>query len=318
MSDNLDSPSQTSTDDPCPKLKPIPMWFQDGTLLIKAQDAKFKVYGGLLSSKSSVFRDMFTLNAGVQEAVLELEDSKVDLSYFSKALHDIDFFLPRKLGHVTPIAIVAGILRLSDKYDVPSLRKRAIEHLSVIYPTTLRAWDRASQLESPHISDHLDAIKSARDFNIPWIRPMAVYHFVSQPLETVFPLLHNSNLSEQDQKQCIRAIRALKVLQMFCGAPMRSAGNRKQCHSWSNCGNVQKNKWNAICNDDGADPLKIRLTYTDGFCSSCQGNIDVHYTREKAWNMVPVLFNDESWSQLETLRNAEIGMDIADNTVGVE
>ncbi|KAF5372695.1 hypothetical protein D9615_009856 [Tricholomella constricta] len=138
---------------------------------------------------------MFTLNAGAQGAVLELEDSIVDLSYFLKALHDTErgFFLQAKPTHVAPFAVVEGILRLSDKYNVQGLRKRAIEHLSVLYPTTLRAWDRAPKLEAPHISDHLEVIRFAEDFDIPWIQPMAIYQVVSQPLDTVFPLLQNSN-----------------------------------------------------------------------------------------------------------------------------
>jgi hypothetical protein len=38
-------------------------------------------------------------------------------------------------------AVVAGILRLSTKYIVDGLRMKALEHIAVAWPSTLKSWD---------------------------------------------------------------------------------------------------------------------------------------------------------------------------------
>ena len=37
--------------------------------------------------------------------------------------------------------LVSGILRLSTKYLIDSLRARALAHLTIAWPSTLKAWD---------------------------------------------------------------------------------------------------------------------------------------------------------------------------------
>jgi hypothetical protein len=46
--------------------------------------------------------------------------------------------------------VVAGILRLSTKYIIDSLRTKAIAHLSVAWPSTLKAWDAREDLARAH------------------------------------------------------------------------------------------------------------------------------------------------------------------------
>lgn len=42
--------------------------------------------------------------------------------------------------------IVSGILRLSTKYMIDSLRAKALAHLSVAWPCTLKGWDAREDL----------------------------------------------------------------------------------------------------------------------------------------------------------------------------
>lgn len=50
--------------------------------------------------------------------------------------------------------IISGILRLSTKYIIDSLRSKALDHLSIAWPATLQGWDaredasRAYELET--------------------------------------------------------------------------------------------------------------------------------------------------------------------------
>ena len=41
---------------------------------------------------------------------------------------------------------VAGILRLANKYEIDKLRRQALDHLSIAWPTTLKNWDAREDL----------------------------------------------------------------------------------------------------------------------------------------------------------------------------
>lgn len=46
--------------------------------------------------------------------------------------------------------IVSGILRLSTKYIIDSLRDKTLAHLGVVWPTTLKNWDAREDLARSH------------------------------------------------------------------------------------------------------------------------------------------------------------------------
>jgi hypothetical protein len=49
--------------------------------------------------------------------------------------------------------IISGILRLSTKYVIDSLRTKAVAHLSIAWPLTLKAWDAREDLARIHETD---------------------------------------------------------------------------------------------------------------------------------------------------------------------
>ena len=56
---------------------------------------------------------------------------------------------------------ISGILRLSTKYLIDSLRSKALKHLSIAWPTTLQGWDaredlaRAYEFETGNLRGHM-------------------------------------------------------------------------------------------------------------------------------------------------------------------
>jgi hypothetical protein len=92
-------------------------------------------------------------------------------TYFSHCMMARSFYFPfspsldahwhaiRKFGNNDPhdFAVVSGILRLSTKYAIDSLRSKAITHLNIAWPTTLKGWDlredksHAYELTSPTV-----------------------------------------------------------------------------------------------------------------------------------------------------------------------
>jgi hypothetical protein len=164
------------------------LWFCDGSVILEAESTLFRVHKSQLSRRSIVFSDMFALAQPTTHAtfadetyegcpVVKLYDSAEDVANLLLALYDgpfvpclLFFHIPvsvcintstnctcRKFGNNDPhdFAIVAGILRLSTKYVIDSLRSKAIAHLNIAWPTTLKGWDiredkvHASELTSP-------------------------------------------------------------------------------------------------------------------------------------------------------------------------
>ena len=75
------------------------LWFPDGSIVLLAEQTLFRVYAGILSRASPVFRDMFALGQVRQHdsaeetyegcpLVVMPGDSATDIRAFLKALHD--------------------------------------------------------------------------------------------------------------------------------------------------------------------------------------------------------------------------------------
>ncbi|EPQ53822.1 hypothetical protein GLOTRDRAFT_45447, partial [Gloeophyllum trabeum ATCC 11539] len=114
------------------------LWFDDGTVVLNAEGTLFRVYRGVLSRESSVFRDMFSIpQSGVDEIdgcpLVRVYDSAADMERFLKA-----FLEAVRDGF--DAAVLSAIIRLSIKYDVPRLKRNAIKRLSSIYPASPDEW----------------------------------------------------------------------------------------------------------------------------------------------------------------------------------
>ncbi|KAL1761780.1 hypothetical protein FB107DRAFT_254746 [Schizophyllum commune] len=120
------------------------LFFPDGNIILQAETTIFRLYKGLLASKSTVFKDMFAFPQPSNDErtllgcpVVEIYDNAEEATYFLRALTDSSY-LPPNLP--TTFREVAAVLRLANKYDVPYLTSLATTHLTSVYPPTLRAW----------------------------------------------------------------------------------------------------------------------------------------------------------------------------------
>ncbi|KAG6334824.1 hypothetical protein ID866_4261 [Astraeus odoratus] len=189
------------------------LWFPDGSALLeivlRAENTLFRVHKSLLARHSGFFHDLFTLpqvaardpqhttttpsvdHSGDIEGcqVLTLHDSAEDVANLLTALVDGPTF---GKNDPTDFHVVSGILRLSTKYVVDALRDKALNHLSLAWPTTLKGWDarediaRTEELQagpaarriypSPVVRHPLMAvINLAREVNAPALLPSAFY-----------------------------------------------------------------------------------------------------------------------------------------------
>ncbi|KAJ6548101.1 hypothetical protein DFH09DRAFT_1366966 [Mycena vulgaris] len=209
------------------------LWFDDGNLIIQAGSSLFRVYRGVLAARSSVFQDMLSFPQPPESDLVEgcplvrLHDSSAEVTVFLKAIFDSGFF--EMYPSPTKIDVLTGVLRLSHKYAVDYLRRRALGHLSSALFTRLSAHDNAeapgnsSRWKRPSwtIPDDLfgliKIIQLAREVDAPWVLPYAFYR-----------LADRSATDEVDLPTCLQ-------LQFFEGALAQ------------------------LCEDDG-------LSFTKGYC----------------------------------------------------
>ncbi|KAJ7761196.1 hypothetical protein DFH07DRAFT_883716, partial [Mycena maculata] len=114
------------------------LWLEDGNIVIQAETSnQFRVYRGVLAARSPVFRDMFSFPQPPDPELVDgcplvsLPDPAPHVTVFLRAIFDSSFF--GAFSAPTEYSIIVGCLRLSHKYEVDYLRRRALVHLSSGY-----------------------------------------------------------------------------------------------------------------------------------------------------------------------------------------
>ncbi|KAJ7694541.1 hypothetical protein B0H17DRAFT_931620 [Mycena rosella] len=164
-----------------------PLWFSLDAVVLRADTRVFRVFAAILRAQSSVFADMFTFPQQMETmdgiSVVKLHDNPDD-----KRLQLLtclnSFFVPPpanpEFGHII------GILRLSHKYNVPYLRRRALDHLGTMYPMSLLHFD-CTLAEGPQHwipSTVFAVLRVCEEVGAPWLLP-AAYHCLCQLLIAV-------------------------------------------------------------------------------------------------------------------------------------
>ncbi|KAJ3808681.1 hypothetical protein EV368DRAFT_84280 [Lentinula lateritia] len=290
------------------------LWFSDGNLILETESSLFKVYSGLLARKSSVFRDMFTFpqpNDHKDVPTVRLYDSTEELTWFLKAILDPEFFEPPP--STTDLSIVGAILRLSSKYDVQFLRRRALLHVQTTYPSTLRAWKRRDTHRSiPPIDNSPFAILPlVREFELDWALPAVLYclcsYNVSQIIDGVTFRTRHLTLNEDDKRKVLVGRAELVHLQTNLSFRCLRSTPHTDCSSPADCVE-QLRKWlNHASSWNIADPLDYLDENWDALegdlCLACftQSKLDTEATQREIWAKLPLIFELPSWSELKDL-----------------
>lgn len=84
------------------------LWFDDGNLILKAENSLFRIYSGLLAAHSSVFKDMLGFpppeggNTMLDSCpIVTVYDSAKDMGYFLRAVFDSRYVLYSSLKSLT-------------------------------------------------------------------------------------------------------------------------------------------------------------------------------------------------------------------------
>ncbi|KAI0091055.1 hypothetical protein BDY19DRAFT_679462 [Irpex rosettiformis] len=122
------------------------LWYEDGTVVIVAENTGFRVYRGLLVNHSSIFHDMFLLPQPASSLndtfegcpVVRLADDSAEevTILLSIICNGVDSFT--KSGQRVEFSVIAAALRLGTKYAFHAIRQEALRRISLCYPKELK------------------------------------------------------------------------------------------------------------------------------------------------------------------------------------
>ncbi|KAJ7159543.1 hypothetical protein C8R46DRAFT_1286811 [Mycena filopes] len=282
------------------------LWFEDCGLIIRAENKLFRVSRDALATQSSIFRDMLTLPPPQDTAelmdgcpIVRLPEPLRDVDYFLRALFDYEFFNPYPAR--TTFAILSGVLRMSHKYEVRGLLKRA---------------KRARVGRTGGIP----IIALARQVSADWIIPLTLYRLcreisVEDILFGVNFYDFNVRLSERDQVYALKASTffrtdAISQILAFLWSPTKLDG----CTDYPHCTLVRlearrKAEWWRGMERDHLMPVEIWQQadleqHLNGVCRSCLAQMKGAHKRalNVLWDKLPKLGGFSDWTELEAMR----------------
>ncbi|KAJ7436823.1 hypothetical protein FB451DRAFT_1152930 [Mycena latifolia] len=301
------------------------LWFDDGNLVIQAESSLFRVTKGILAARSSTFNDLFTIPQPDDcETVdgcpfVRLPDSADDVTAFLKAIFDSSFFEPPP--QPTTLSDILGVLRLSHKYDVTYLRRRALMHIETLYPTSLEAYDArfATSTFTVVNSDHLLVARTAAQVDASWIIPCALYEACCcLTVDSICAKASSDTPVDSVERRCLTGL--VNHIQAYTARPpffvhMRQPAVTKGCLKQGRCAQVAADFIAAW--EDGkvdvarSDPLrawKSDLKTCSAWCSHCSDSVCARTTSSRArwWTSMPKIYGLQRWSELLLLRTAAL------------
>ncbi|KAK7028755.1 hypothetical protein R3P38DRAFT_934772 [Favolaschia claudopus] len=284
------------------------LWFEDCGLVIRAENTLFRISRDFLALQSPVFRDMLSLPPPKSTDLIDgcplvvLPDRAEDVTVFLKALIYYDFFVPHP-GHAS-LTVVVSVLRMSDKYQVDALRKRALLHLSSVFPTTLLHYD-ARKFTQPSVSTLALIIPLARDLSIDWILPVALYWRCEDLSLKGIKLGESLTISEQSQllkATCTLTTSIASAILAFLLPSALEAGHDQCLTARIRCRQGAEQRRAHVM------PLEFwDERYWNALSDVCHHCLRImknqeQSTRQAVWDDLPLVFGLRAWSELEKMK----------------
>ncbi|KAF5340566.1 hypothetical protein D9611_007303 [Ephemerocybe angulata] len=303
------------------------VWFDDGNVVLQAEDIQFKVHKSVLAKHSSVFADLFDMPHANDEPkvdgcpIVELHDSAEDIKHMSLRLYGLDSWKTRDRtarGDL-PMALVRAIIRMGRKYDIEHIRDEGLELLKKAFPTELSGWENITQ--SPHKFEcqtricrcvfelALEAIKLAHESDI----------------KTILPACYLVICCYRDGKHTHMIPAEVRALCAFGGEEILD-GRNSTVYSWlADLGETEKCTNSPRCLRLGREFMKdvwqypsllttfwdwryIALLYghrMDDLCVPCLRGAERSHQekRREVWGKLPGYFGLPGWGELKDFEN---------------
>ncbi|KAJ7731818.1 hypothetical protein DFH07DRAFT_846989 [Mycena maculata] len=296
------------------------LWFEDDNLILRAENTLFRVSKGVLAARSSVFRDMlsFPQTEGEEHIdgcpVVRLHDSVGDVTYFLRAIFDSSFFEPPPAK--TDLAAITGILRLSHKYDVQYLRRRALLHLDTGYPTSLAVYEVSGSetFSSDGLDDSLLTIQCASEVGATWVLPTAFYFLCYSDMRDILNSPQWQRLSPVDQETTIVSYTKQRVV---CPPvlPFLRIPFTEGCTTLDRCSAYKASYLEDVGSWNISDPLgsyKDWTPFESKICRYCLDHSEEYHrqARRKLWDELPSIYGLPPWDVLERLKAESLSMEV--------
>ncbi|KAJ7267139.1 hypothetical protein C8J57DRAFT_1067981 [Mycena rebaudengoi] len=293
------------------------LWFSDANWVLQAGSSLFRVSLGILAAKSPVFQDMMSFPQPPDTELIDgcpvvhLPDSEEDTEFFLRAIFHYDFFEPYPAD--AEFEVVSGVLRLSQKYQVDHLRKRALLHLSARFPMALEDWKKRAHWTAYPI----DVVNIAREVSADWILPLALYRCCEDMHLTELvegDSITGSKLSPQDTRLCLQNVLAFHTLYNSCVLDfLLTPPSIPGCLSVQQCIStrmLRRQRYDRVRRQDIL-PLTI---WQDGswtslsVCNPCMTHMKQSHAAavQTFWDGLPAAFGLPNWGSLEALKEAAL------------
>ncbi|KAJ7753403.1 hypothetical protein DFH07DRAFT_941300 [Mycena maculata] len=319
------------------------LWFEDGSIVIQAGNSQFRVHRGILAARSPVFQDMLSFpqppDAELVDGcpIVRLHDSATDVTAFLKAIFEPEFFGP--FPTATTFDTIVGCLRLSHKYGVDYLRRRALIHLSSAYRTKLSESDTSTYNENNPNRGALEiiswpwpegpsynvyAIQIAREIGALWIIPSAFYDLSGAFRRIGRGVFHGASyrgiptsLSAHDEESFfnghnIQSQSTATDIMAFLSDPPVIDG----CPSPKECAFLRLQVISDAREMIRANPsIPLDVWIADDWeklrdlCPTCLAALQTAHqaARQVFWDKLPEIYGLPSWEELEQMKVSAIG-----------
>ncbi|KIJ57866.1 hypothetical protein HYDPIDRAFT_34721 [Hydnomerulius pinastri MD-312] len=288
-------------------------WFDDGNIVLVTEGKYFRVYRGILSSQSPIFKDMFSCPQPEDPSApemdgcptIQLHDAVNDLQIVLRALHDRAYPIS-----LVSLPVAAAFLRLGKKYEIRKLYKEgrmSLDGLGGLIPLPQLPTDSSPRLitlvtERDKYDFHLTNL--AREVGLLSMLPVALYTIaLSCPLEIILDGYDwdgaHCALSPINQRACLIGRDKLVKLQsrnLHVRLDCKSCLDRVKCREGEE--RVLRDAWRP---DFYRNPFATWDSKWDSsFCSPCLAyrKRQCERSREAAWDELPSAFGLGSWEEI--------------------
>ncbi|KAJ7155724.1 hypothetical protein C8R46DRAFT_1004965 [Mycena filopes] len=304
------------------------LWFPTADLILRAENAIFRVFSDILGARSAVFRDMTAFPQPAEPegeiidgiAVVRLHDSAAEVAVFLRAIFDSSFFMPPPSK--ADFATVIGIVRLAHKYDVVYLFRRALTFLDQMNPHTFQGMiddttgkSAECSVDFPRgVDTDLVALRAALEVGALWLLPAAYYYTCSYPATTLFAAgTLWSTLDSSQQQNCLKnqvgLIRATISLHLFLAQsdlPLANCEDSAECTLALSSARAALVSWGATDRDLWPLAEWVFDEMEDSLCARCEAFAQAEYSAAQRafWTRLPEIFGLPEWEELVEMRRA--------------
>ncbi|KAF7322122.1 Zn-dependent hydrolase oxidoreductase family [Mycena kentingensis (nom. inval.)] len=291
-------------------------WYHDGSIVLLLDDQMFRVHQTVLAAHSEVFAGLFTLpqpapapSASAKGEMIEgchvvqLHDSAADFADLLKAIYRPGYFdaPPEDLTDLLPF--LGGILRLSTKYLITTLRARCVALLKAKFPTTFAEY---AGLARRHYKsdDVMRAARLAQECTVREVLPYIYYCIARMGLSRIVAEPDDPDISWRDKAICLVGRERLRWAEMSlshsflfafqpapgCTAPLQCAVARGP-----------HKEWRLLEAARAPNPLKAWTKWEAlNVCGECVAQAQKQHQagREEVWGHLPVIFEMPAWGEL--------------------